>query len=555
MSKKPVTRGQRVARVRAMLEKPEFLCGAREPVLPLSLVERCRGGEMARWDARIDLALTIGKLLVVFRTGVSPAVDRAIAKAGNAPSAKSVNRLRRLIVREVDGDRFDDTEARIAIDLATSLLFHEAEFGCSVANAACSSMCLAQAMRDVLDGRDAEAWYAMRAAFFYTENAHEDLTRAPYIPDPLYARLPIFDGMADRWSSTLGVVESAREHAMVQEDARDAILRGGVGVAVDPEDLTEFDGEYPADIEGLMRAAAPTLVVIADRGLDHLPGSADSGSSSRPASRSFTPRGEFQPMAGKALPLVHGTDIPAVRVELDREFPWLAEVTSVLLQDVVGARYTRLRPTLLLGNPGSGKTRYARRVAETLDLPVTVYSAAGVSDSAFGGTSRQWSTGRASVPLQAIQRAGIANACIVIDEIEKAGTRAENGKLVDSLVAMLEPEGAARFFEQYLEAPVDLSAVSYLATANETTGLSAPLLDRLRIVRVPDPRAKDLPIVATAIVAGIRMERGLDATWLPDLEPDEIDLIARRWRGGSLRPLRRLVETVVAGRDALARRH
>jgi hypothetical protein len=551
MSEKTITRGRRVALVRALLQDPSKLCGPREPVLPLSLVERCRGGEFAHWDARIDLAHSLAKLQVHVNEGLPKTLDRAVAKAANAPTVRNIARVRLLVVRAVDLSDLSDADALACIQIATSLLFHEAALGCAMASGACSAMCLAQADRDLREGRDAEAWFGLRASLYYAANAQGDYTDTPYVPEPLYAQLPFHDAAADRWASALGVVVSARDQISAAEDAQDAILRGGVGVP--GGDLVEFDGLYPADVEGLARAARPSLVVIEDHGLDHLAGSPTSGST--PSSRGSTPRAEYQPMVGKAVPLVHGADVRAAAAVLDAEFPWLVDVTAILLQDLVGARYTRIRPSLLLGRPGGGKTRYARRVGEVLGLPVTLYSAAGVADAAFGGTSRQWSTGRASVPLQAIQRGGVANPCIVIDEIEKAGTRSENGKLIDSLISMIEQEGAQRFFEQYLETPVDLSAVTYLATANETAGLSGPLLDGLRILRVPDPRAQDLPVVAAAIVAGIRTERGLDATWMPDLEPDELDLIARRWRGGSLRPLRRLVETVVAGRDVLARRH
>lgn len=544
MPKSHPTRGQRVSMMRALLRDTHLVCGPRQPVLPLSLVERCRGGEFVHWDARLDLALTIHRLRA-FEAGVLPAsVGRAVDKAANTPTTANIARVRKLIVGSVNLTAMGDDDARICIEIATSLLFHEAALGGSIANGACASMCLAQAMRDIRGGRPAEGWLALRAALRFAEDAREDLTATSYVPEPGYPQLTLYDALAGKFADTLGLVVSAQEAEMVDED----VVRGGAGAAPpewadDISDLATILGPDPA----------PTLVVIEEHGLDHLPGNPTSGSSQ--SYRGATPRGEYQPMAGKAMPLIHGTDVQAARAELDREFPWLKDVTSFLLQDLVGARFTRLRPTLLLGNPGGGKTRFARRIAEVLGLHVTVYSAAGVADAAFGGTSRQWSTGRACVPLQAIQRAGHANPAIIIDEVEKGGTRAENGKLVDCLISALEPESARRFLDPYLEAPVDLSAVNYLATANRLDGLPAALLDRLRIVRVGSPRAQDLPVVAASIVAEIRAERGVAEEWMPDLEPDELDLLSQHWRGGSLRGLRRMVETVVSGRDALARRH
>ena len=545
MPKSHPTRSAVVAAVRALLRDPSKACGPRDPVLPITLTERCRGGEMARWDARIDLALTLGALDVLADAGLPRTLAQARNSAANNPTAATVKKVRLLLFRAVDTDKMGDADCKTCIDLATSLIFHEAAFGCSIANGCVSSMCLAQSVRDLRDDRPGEAWLAMRAAMRYAENASEDLTRAPYIPEPLFADIVSYDRMIDRIGIMAGLIVSAEQAEAVSYDD---VLRGGAG-ASPPEWADDLAGL--ADIIG--PDPAPTMVVLAEGALDHLPGSSTSGSYA--SSRSSTPRGEYQPLAGKALPLVHGADVQAVKAELDREFPWLAEVTEVLLQDLVGSQFTRLRPTLFLGHPGGGKTRFARRVAEVLGLPLTLYSAAGASDGTLGSTSRQWSTGRASVPLQAIQRAGVANPLIVIDEVDKSGTRTDSGRLWDVLLSMTEAEGARQYHDSYLETAVDLSAVSYLATANDLGNLPGPLLDRFRVLRVGSPRAQDLPAVAAAIVGEIRTERGIDEAWLPDLAHDELGLLAQHWRGGSLRGLRRMVETMVAGRDALARRH
>jgi hypothetical protein len=100
-----------------------------------------------------------------------------------------------------------------------------------------------------------------------------------------------------------------------------------------------------------------------------------------------------------------------------------------------------------------------------------------------------------------------------------------------------------------------LSAVSYISTANSTFAVASPLLDRFRILEVPQPRRQDLPIVVQTLMSEIRAERGEDKTWLPDLDPGELDLLAKSWTGGSLRPLRRMVETVFAGRLVFGSRH
>jgi ATP-dependent Lon protease len=144
---------------------------------------------------------------------------------------------------------------------------------------------------------------------------------------------------------------------------------------------------------------------------------------------------------------------------------------------------------------------------------------------------------------------------IVLDELEKAGDGTHNGSLADVLLPFLERESALRHHDPYLECAVDLSAVSYISTANSSFRLSGPLLDRLRVLEVPQPRKQDLPIVTRTLMNELRQERGEDEIWCPDLDSDEMEILAKQWRGGSLRPLRRMVEVLLSGRMSLAPRH
>jgi len=315
------------------------------------------------------------------------------------------------------------------------------------------------------------------------------------------------------------------------------------------------DVDVQSDIEALLDVAdptpvipqrePPTLVVISS--LDHLPESKSQYQNN--------PRAEFASMAGVAMPLAETPDLYDAAMALVAEMPWAREVVEVVLMDCVGSPAARIRPTLLVGRPGCGKTRLARRLGEVLGLQPTIVPAAGVADASFGGTSRQWGTARSSVPLQTVRRTGIANPLVIIDELEKAGTGTHNGNLLDVLIPFLERESSCHLQDPYVECAVNLSRVGWVFTANSTIRIPGPLLDRLRIIEVPQPRRQDLPVVVHTIMSEIRAERMEDKAWLPDLDPGELELVAKQWTGGSLRPLRRMLETVLAGRLVFAARH
>jgi ATP-dependent Lon protease len=334
------------------------------------------------------------------------------------------------------------------------------------------------------------------------------------------------------------VVGQWREHGRVA-------LRGAVPPAAPMQtvsSLHEILNRRPEPVDD-----GPSLLVLAS--VDHLPGTAKAGDG-KPGSTGTTARAEGAPIAGRWLPLVAVPDLARVKRRLVAEFPDCERIIDAILAPLAGRSFAWLSPILLRGAPGSGKSRLARRIGEELGLAVTVYGCGAVADGAFIGTSRQWSTGRACVPLQAIKRAGAASVLLILDEISRAGTRTDNGRLTDGVLALLERETARAFHDPYLECAVDLSAVSYIATANDTTDLDPALLSRFRVLDMPRPTVASLPVLARSLVADVRRERGLDERWLGDLSPAELDMVAEHWRGGSVRTLQALIECALDGRHA-----
>ncbi|MGN6304188.1 MAG: AAA family ATPase [Mesorhizobium sp.] len=260
---------------------------------------------------------------------------------------------------------------------------------------------------------------------------------------------------------------------------------------------------------------------------------------------------EFEKVLNALLPLSEVPDLAKVRTRLIDEFPYAIAVIDELLKRLAGRGCIHFHPTILVGTPGCGKTRLARRLCEELDVPFELVSCGGMSDSALGGTPRRWSSGEPSIPVMAIRRHHCAGPVIILDEIEKVGTGRRNGNPHDVLIGLFERETSERWFDPYVESPCVLSNVSWLMTANTLTGMPSVLLDRCRVIKVPEPGPEHLDVLAPRILEQIYADAGYDPRWAMPLDRVEIGAIAAAWPGGSIRQLYRLVEKLVELREAM----
>lgn len=254
------------------------------------------------------------------------------------------------------------------------------------------------------------------------------------------------------------------------------------------------------------------------------------------------------------VPLVPTPALDHVRHALMAEFPHAVSVIDVVLADLIDRPIIKVRPLLLVGDPGGGKSRFARRLGELLNLTVWRIDAAQADGSVIAGTDRRWHSAECCHPLLAIVRGRTANPLILIDELEKAATRTDYGRLWDCLLGLFEPETSSRYPDPALQIPVDLSHVSYVATANTLDPLPAPLRDRFMIVIFPKPTPDDLDALLPGLLQTIATERGIDARWIAPIDAVEYATIAKHWPGGSIRPLLRILEVVLRARDCHATR-
>lgn len=255
------------------------------------------------------------------------------------------------------------------------------------------------------------------------------------------------------------------------------------------------------------------------------------------------------------LPLVMVPPLHEVRSKLLLEFPYAERVIDLVLSDLIGRRIVQLRPMILVGEPGGGKTRFVRSLGQTLNLHVWRTDCSR-GDAAFGGTDRRWQSAEPCHPLLAVARSRTANPMVLLDELEKAPSSANSaGRFWDCLLSFTESETNARYPDPALQVNVDLSRLSFIATANNLDPLPSPIRDRFLVVTFPKPGAADIDSLLPAVMVDLIKERGLDQRWIRPLDENEHAAVAKLWRGGSVRRLRRIVEVILRERELNATRN
>ncbi len=189
-------------------------------------------------------------------------------------------------------------------------------------------------------------------------------------------------------------------------------------------------------------------------------------------------------------------DPKKARQILDEELYGMERVKQRIIETIIQINRTHTLPAyglLLVGPAGTGKSQIAYAVARILRLPWTTLDMSSINDpEQLTGSSRIYANAKPGIIMEAFSMAGESNLVFIINELDKAAAGKGNGNPADVLLTLLDNLG---FTDNYMECMIPTGGVYPIATANDMSQISAPLMSRFAVIEIPGYTAEEKKII------------------------------------------------------------
>ncbi len=243
-----------------------------------------------------------------------------------------------------------------------------------------------------------------------------------------------------------------------------------------------------------------------------------------------------------------GVDLDRAQEILEREHYGLDKVKERILEFLAVRIMTKKGESpiiCLVGPPGTGKTSIAKSIAEALHKKYIRICLGGVRDEAeIRGHRKTYVGAMPGRIVSGLRQAGVKNPLMLLDEIDKVSSDYK-GDTSSALLEVLDSEQNSHFRDHYVEIPMDLSEVLFIATANSTEKIPKPLLDRMEIIEVNSYTANEKFHIAREHLVEKQLDRnGLSADVLQFTDGALKDMILHYTKEAGVRGLERKIAQI-----------
>lgn len=233
---------------------------------------------------------------------------------------------------------------------------------------------------------------------------------------------------------------------------------------------------------------------------------------------------------------------------LDEELYGMEKVKQRIIETIIQINRTHTLPAyglLIVGPAGTGKSQVAYAVARILKLSWTTLDMSSINDpEQLTGSSRVYANAKPGIIMEAFAQAGESKLVFIINELDKANEGKGNGNPADVLLTLLDNLG---FTDNYVECMIPTDGVYPVATANDKSKISAPIMSRFAVIEIPDYTADEKKIIFSRFALPKILKRMSMTTDEIEITEDGLDAVVELCSGTSgIRDVEQVAEHLAA---------